>query len=34
MRRLAEGKGVTVEEVKVVTEGNEPDAFWDLFELG
>jgi len=25
---------VTVEEVKVVTEGNEPDAFWDLFELG
>jgi hypothetical protein len=31
---LAEGKGVTVEKVKVVTDGNEPDAFWDLFELG
>lgn len=31
---FAKCEGITVEEVKVVLEGNEPDAFWDMFELG
>ena len=34
VQRFAKSKGVTVEEVKVVSEGNEPEAFWDMFELG
>ena len=31
---FAKREQVTVEEVKVVLEGSEPDAFWDMFELG
>jgi len=34
VKRFSKAEKITVEEVKVVIEGNEPDAFWDMFELG